>query len=119
GSHDQLGPAVFVRVQVRLDLPLDHVALSLANFHHVNRDAIDHRSELCAMAREVRDVRAPYLVLARHAVDVRARAADPLALDDRRAPTRSSQVPCEQLPTLSTAHDERVVPFRGSHKLPP
>jgi hypothetical protein len=103
GPHEELGAAVLVGAQVRVDLPVDHVALALANLHHVDRDAIGRRPELRAVARDVRDVRAPDLVLARHAVDVRARAADPPALHDRRAPAGSCQVPGEQLPALSTA----------------
>src|SRR5262245_29215979 len=117
--HDQLGAAVLVGVQMRVDLSVDHVALALANLHHVDRDAIRRRPELRGMAREVRDVRAPYLVLARHAVDVRARPADPLALHDRRALARSRQIPGQQLSALSTAEHERVVPFWCSHTFPP
>src|SRR5262245_2025183 len=115
GSHDQLGAAVLVGTQVRLDLPVDHVALALANLHHVDRDAIGRRAELRSVARDVRNVCAPYLVLARHAVDVRARTADPLTLHDCRVPAGSSQVPGERLPALSAAEYERVVPFRCSH----
>src|SRR5262245_23332248 len=117
--HDQLGAAVLVGAQVRVDLPVDHVALALPNLHHVDRDAISRHPELRAAAREVGDARAPYLVLARHAVDVRARSADPLALHDRRVPAGSCQVPGEQLPALSTAEHERVVPFWCSHTFPP
>src|SRR5262245_9456389 len=119
GPHDQLGAAVLVGAPVRVDLPIDHVALALPNLHHVDRDAIGRHPELRAAAPEVGDVRAPYLVLARHAVDVRARAADPLALHDRRVPTGSCQIPGEQLSALSTAEHERVVPFWCSHTFPP
>src|SRR4030095_6595793 len=80
GPHDPLGAAVLGGARVVADLPVDHVALALANLHHVDRDAIGHRPELRAVARDVRDVRAPYLVLAPHAVDVRARGARPPAV---------------------------------------
>src|SRR5262249_31563236 len=37
GPHDQLGAAVLIGAQVRVDLLVDHVALALANLHHVDR----------------------------------------------------------------------------------
>src|SRR5438477_7001699 len=52
------------------------------------------------------------------AVEVRARVADPPALHDRRAPAGPCQGPGEQLPVLSTAEHERVVPFWCGHTFP-
>ena len=83
--HDQLGAALLVQVQVQSDQPLDHLALALAHLGHVNRDGARHDPELRGMVQQVGDFRAPDLVLAGQAVDVRAGPADPAALDDRDA----------------------------------
>jgi len=85
--HDQLGAAVLVVPQVRGNLAVDHVALALANLHHVDRHATGLRAELRGVPRHVRDARAPDLVLAGHAVDVRTGAADPVSLHDGSAPS--------------------------------
>jgi hypothetical protein len=50
------------------------------------------------MVQQIGDFRAPDLVLAGKAVDVRAGAADPTALDDRNAASRLRQVPGRSLP---------------------
>src|SRR5262245_55187391 len=56
--------------------------------------------------RQVDDHRTPDLVLAGHAGDVRARSADPTALDDRHAAAGARQVPGQQLAARPAAkHD--------------
>src|SRR5881396_3052528 len=114
--HDQLGTAVLVVPQVRGNLAVDHVALALANLHHVDRHATGLRAELRGVPRHVRDARAPDLVLAGHAVDVRTGAADPLALHDGSPSPRSRQMPGEQLAARATAEDERFESFRVRHR---
>src|SRR5882672_2580259 len=115
GPHDQLSAAVLVVAPVPGDLAVDHVTLALANPHHVNRHAAGRRAELRGVLRHMRDVRAPDLVLAGHAVDVGTGAADPLALHDGSPSPRSRQMPGEQLAARATAEDERFEPFRMSH----
>ena len=58
------------------DQLFDHLALALTDFGHVNRDGTRHRAEACGVVYQVRDFRAPDLVLARKTVDVGAGAAD-------------------------------------------
>jgi hypothetical protein len=107
-----------VIVQMGCDLALDHVALALHNGRHVDRDGTHHDAELRAVPRQMRDFRAPDLVLARQAGDVGAGATDPAALDDGNPSPRLRHVPCEQLATLAAAQDEDVKLFRLRHGLP-
>src|SRR2546425_3951428 len=115
GPHDELSAAVLVVAPVPGDLAVDHVTLALANPPHVDRHAAGRRAELRGVLRHIRDVRAPDLVLAGHAVDVGTGAADPLALHDGSPPPRSRQMPREQLAARATAEDERFESFRVSH----
>ena len=64
GPHDQFGAARLVISQMRRDFAVDHVALASANLLHVSRDGAGHRAEPCCVMREIRDPRAPDLVLA-------------------------------------------------------
>jgi hypothetical protein len=78
------------------NLPLDHIALALANLRHVGGDgAGDHRAELLGVLRQMRDPRAPDLILAGQAGDVGTGPADPPALDDGSPPPRSGHVPSQ------------------------
>ena len=88
------------------NLALDHVALALANLRHVGRDGTgDHRAELRGVLRQIRDPRAPNLILAGQACDVGAGAADPSALDNGSPPSRPRQMPSQQLAAKPTAED--------------
>ena len=111
GPHDELGAAVFVVAHVRRNLGVDHVTLALANRHHVDRHATRLGAKLRGVARRVCDVRAPDLVLARHAIDIGAGAADPLPLHDGRASPRLRHVPRQELAASSTAKDQDFKPF--------
>ena len=93
GSHDQVGAARLVVLQMVGNLGVDHVALALANRRHVDRDVTGHRTELRSVAHQMRDLRAPDLVLAGHAGDVGTGAADPPALHDGSPSARSRQMP--------------------------
>jgi hypothetical protein len=57
--HDQFGPGRFIRLQMKVDFALDHVALSLANSRHVGRDRAGHHAKLGAPCR----ARCPTLAL--------------------------------------------------------
>jgi hypothetical protein len=67
---------------MRRDLAVNHVALALANGRHVDRDGAGRRAELRGVMHQMRNLCAPYLVLAGQAGDVGARAPDPLPLHD-------------------------------------
>src|SRR5262249_3270946 len=99
--------------------PVDHLALALADRRHVGRDGAGYHAEVRALARQMRDPRAPNLVLAGQAGDVGAGAADPPALDDGSPPPRLRHVPTQKLPALSAAKDQTVKLFRSRHELPP
>jgi hypothetical protein len=60
---------------------------------------------------QVSDFRAPDLVFAGEAVDVRTRAADQSSLDDGGAPTGPGQVPRQVHAAVSTAKDEAFIAF--------
>ena len=94
------------------NLALDHVALALANLRHVGRDRTgDHRAELRGVLRQMRDPRAPNLILAGQASNVGTGAPDPPALDDGSPPPRSRQMPSQQLAAKSAAEDQCVKVF--------
>src|SRR5262245_49183930 len=61
---------------------------------------------------QVRHLGAPDFVLGGQAVDVRAGAADPAALDDRHAAAGVRQVPGQELPSRAAAEDEDVILLR-------
>src|SRR5580700_8419597 len=104
---------------MELNLAVDHVALALANCRHVDRDRPGHRAELRAVTRQMRDLRAPNLVLARQAGDVGTGAADPPALHHSSPPPGLSHMPREQLAGLSTAEDQNFKLFRIGHEPSP
>jgi hypothetical protein len=115
GPHDQFGAAGLVVLQVHGDQAFDHIALPLSDFGHIDRDGTRHRAEPRGVMRQIRDFRAPDLVLAGEAVDVGTGAADPSSLHDGGASTGSRHVPGQVLAALSTAKDKRFKPFRLSH----
>jgi hypothetical protein len=60
-----------------------------------------HDAELRTVTCQMHDPRAPDLILAGQAGDIRAGAANPSALDHSRPPPRLRHVPSQQLSTLS------------------
>ncbi len=117
-SHDQFGAARLVVVQMQRDFLLNHVALALANLCHVGRNGTgDHRAELCRVLRQIRDLGAPNLVLARQAGDIGAGAADPPALDDGSPPPRLRHLPSQQLAAEAAAENQDFEPFRLRHEI--
>ena len=65
GPHDQFAAGCLVETLMQRNLALDHIALSLADPCHVGRDrTADHRAEPGGVTRQMRDPRAPNLVLA-------------------------------------------------------
>src|SRR4029077_2060489 len=80
--QDQFGSARLVVLQMRGNLAVDHVAFALANLGHINPDGSSHGAEVRTIARQMRDLRAPNLVLAGHAIDIGTRTPDIPALHD-------------------------------------
>ncbi len=68
---------------MHIDQAVDHLALALAHRRHVDPDILLADAEFLAAKKVGRDLGAVDDVLARQAGDVRARAADVFALDDR------------------------------------
>src|SRR5262249_34497322 len=48
---------------MRGNLGIDHLALALAHRGHVDGDGTRHGAELCSVAYQIRDLRAPNLIL--------------------------------------------------------
>src|SRR5215831_4081086 len=120
GPHDQLAAGCLVEMYMQRNLALDHIALTLADPCHVGRDSTaDHRAELGGVTCQMRDPRAPNLVLAREAGDIGTRAPDPAALDDGRPSPRSRHMPSYLLAALATAKDQNFEPLCFRHELPP
>src|SRR5262249_8030317 len=114
-SHDELGPARLVGLEMALDQPFDHLALAPPDLGHVHGDATGHGSEAGAIARQLGDLGAPDLVLAGQAIDVGAGATDPAPFHHGRAPAGLAEMPGDELAALAAADHERVVAFRFSH----
>src|SRR6266436_1302353 len=91
--HDQFGSARLVVLQMHGNQVVHHVALALANRRHVDRDRTGHRAELRGMVRQMRNLRAPNLILTGQAVDVGTGAPDPPALHDGSLSPRSRHMP--------------------------
>src|SRR5229473_1705886 len=81
-THDQLGAAGLVAVEVHGDQAVDHLALSCQHSLHVGGGGTRHDPKAIGVVNEIGNFRAPNLVLAGQAVGVRARTADQLAFDD-------------------------------------
>src|SRR5262245_55908804 len=102
-SHDELGTAGLIGIEVEGDVAVDHVLFAPPNLRQVGRDWTGHCAELIGVAAKVCDACAPDLVLAGQAGDGGTGAADPATLNHRNALPRSGQMPGEQLATLSAA----------------
>jgi hypothetical protein len=81
-THDQLGVAGLVAVEVHGDQAVDHLALSCQHSLHVGGGGTRHDAKAIGVANEIGNFRAPNLVLAGQAVGVRTGTADQLAFDD-------------------------------------
>ena len=110
-THDQLGAACLVSVEVHGDQAIDHVTLARQYPLHVDGDGTRHHSEPICVVNQVGDLCAPNLVLAGKAVGVRAGAADQFALDDGGATPRLGHVPSQQFAACSAAKDEHFKAF--------
>jgi hypothetical protein len=101
---------------MEVDFAVDHVALAPANRRHVGGDLRGDDAESRALARQMRDPRAPNLVLRGQAGDVGAGAADPATLDHGSPPSRLRHVPSQQLAALSASKDEDLKLVRLRHR---
>src|SRR5437879_3302198 len=100
------------------DRGFDHVALPLQYAAHVGLVRARQQPEVGCVVDQVGNLRAPDLVLAREAVDVGTRAADPPSFDDGGPMSRSGHVPGQELSARSATQDENLVPFsRHGHLL--
>jgi len=95
-THDQLGAAGLVILEVHGNQADDHVALARQNSLHVGGDGTGHHSEPSRVVNQIGDLCAPNLVLAGKTVGVWARAADQFTLDNGGAMPRPGQVPSQE-----------------------
>src|SRR5271166_3781997 len=114
-THDQLGAAGLVILEVHGNQADDHVALARQNSLHVGGDGTGHYSEPSRVVNQIGDLCAPNLVLAGKTVGVWARAADQFTLDNGGAMPRPGQVPSQEFAALAAAEDERFIAFRLGH----
>src|SRR5580698_1538925 len=92
-AHHQFSAGLLVLFHVDRDQPVHHLAFTPPHRLHVYRDRSCDRAKLRAMANQIGDLRAPYLVLCWKTIDVWARAADPSAFDHHRVLARLRQMP--------------------------
>src|SRR5215472_3606396 len=120
GPHDQLAASCLVEINMLRNPGLDHIALTLADLPHIGRDrTADHRAELGGVTRQMRDPRAPNLVLAGEAGDIATGAPDPAALDNGSPSPRPRHMPSHLFAALATAEDQDIEPLYFRHELPP
>ena len=117
--HDQFGATRSVVLQMQFDLAVDHVALALTHRGHVGFDGTCYRAELPRVMRQMRNLRAPDLILARHAGNVGTGPADPAALDDSRtspdcAMCQANNLPPWPLPRIRTSTCSGDIGFPAS-----
>ena len=86
--------------------------LRLTHAGHINLEAVASDAELVAVPHVRCDLRAVNDVLARQACDVRTRAADVLAVDDRDALSFAGEGPRRKRRSRAAAQDHDVKLFR-------
>jgi hypothetical protein len=74
-------------------------------------------TELSSVAHQIRDLRAPNLILTGQAVDIGTGAPDIPALHDGSRSPGSRHLPIQELATLAAAEDQDFKPFWLSHAL--
>jgi hypothetical protein len=93
----------------------DHCSLAIADTFHVDMNVTGADTELRATPQPLRHLRRMNDVLARHASDIRTRAADQPALYDRDALPCSGECPRKIFPRFATTQDENVVTLGVRH----
>jgi hypothetical protein len=83
GAENELGARFAVILHIHLVQAGDHLALAVSDARHLNREAIMSNAKLFASANVVHNFRTMDNVLARKARNIRARAANIVAIDDR------------------------------------
>ena len=114
-AHDEFGAGCLVALEMKGDEAFDHGALALHDLVHVDRNGAGDNAEFPGAGDDPDDARAPDLVLAGQAVDVRAGAADPAPFDHGHLAAGLRQVPGKVFAAFSAADDDCVVLFRSGH----
>src|SRR5713226_118514 len=83
GAEEQFSPGFLVVLQVHVVPARDHLAFTFANRAHIDDEVSVDDAEFAASPEVRGDLRAVNEVLAGQTSDVRARATDVFALDDR------------------------------------
>src|SRR6266436_616694 len=92
-SQYELGAHLSVILHIHLVQADDHLALAVSDARHLNGEAIVSNAKLFASAKVVHNFRTMDNVLARKARNIRARAANILAIDDGDALAFASKRP--------------------------
>src|SRR5438552_1206050 len=82
GAQNEFGARLPVILHILLIQADHHLALAVSDARHLNREAIESNAKLFASAKVVHNFRTMDNVLARKARNIRARAANILAIDD-------------------------------------
>src|SRR5262249_2368435 len=97
---------------------IDHLALALARTVAMSMATGPVMvPKLCSVAHQIRDLRAPNLILTGQGVDVGTGAPDIPALHDGSPSPGSRHLPSQELATLAAAEDQDFKPFWLSHAL--
>ncbi len=115
-THDQLGAARLVLVEVHGDQPVDHVALARQHSVHVDGDGTDHHSKPIGVVNQIGDFCAPNLVLTGEAIGVRTGTANQFALNYRGAMSQLGHVPGQKFAAFATSEHEHLELLRLGHR---
>src|SRR5580704_906300 len=111
-SQYELGSRVPVIFHIHVVQAPHHPALALAHARHVDREAVECDAEFLASAKVVHNFRTMDNVLARKARNIRARAANILAIDDCDALAFASKRPRSDGRARATTENHQIKFFR-------
>src|SRR5437899_682378 len=112
GAQNELGARRSVILQIHVVQADDHLALAVSDARHLNREAIVSNAKLFASAKVVHNFRTMDNVLARKARNIRARAANILAIDDCDLLSFASKRPRGDGRTRATTENHQIKFFR-------
>src|SRR5579864_1755039 len=112
GTQDELGARVPVILHIHVIQATHHPALTVSDARHLNREAIVSNAKFFASAKVVHNFRSMDNVLARKARNIRARAANILAIEDCDTLAFPSKRPRSDGRTRTATENHQVKFFR-------
>src|SRR5437870_1415317 len=112
GAQNELGARLPVILHIHLLQADDHLALAVSDARHLNRETNESNAKPFASAKVVHNFRTMDNVLARKARNIRARAANILAIDDCDALAFASKRPRSDGRARAATENHQIKFFR-------